>query len=47
MFRAGTSLEEKEPVDLLRGDVKEFIISGKRVRIAQVMTMDLDSSGGH
>ena len=46
MFRAGTSLEEKEPVDLLRGDVKEFIISGKRVRIAQVMTMDLDSLEG-
>ena len=46
MFKAGTSLEEKEPVDLLRGDVKEFIISGKRVRIAQVMTMDLDSLEG-
>ena len=33
-------------VTVLRGDVKEFIISGKRVRIAQVMTMDLDSLEG-
>lgn len=46
MFKAGTSIEDKEPVDLLKGDVKEFAINGKRVRIAQVMTMDLDSLEG-
>lgn len=43
MFKAGTSLDDKTSEDLLRGDVKLFVINGVKVRIAQVLTMDLDS----
>ncbi|MGO3018848.1 MAG: putative manganese-dependent inorganic diphosphatase [Anaerococcus sp.] len=40
MFRAGTSLKGKTPEDLIDGDVKTFNISGKDVRVGQVMTMN-------
>lgn len=43
MFRAGTSLENKDIKDLLKEDVKDFLIHGESIKIAQVMTMDFDS----
>lgn len=43
MFKAGTSLENKQPQDLLKEDVKQFVIEGEKVRVAQVLTMDLES----
>lgn len=43
MFKAGTSLENKKPSDILKGDVKRFTIEGEQVRVAQVFTMDLES----
>lgn len=43
MFKAGTSLENKQPLDLLKEDVKQFVIEGEKVRVAQVLTMDLES----
>lgn len=43
MFKAGTSLDNKQPQDLLKEDVKQFVIEGEKVRVAQVLTMDLES----
>lgn len=43
MFKAGTSLENKKPSDILKGDVKRFTIDDEQVRVAQVFTMDLES----
>lgn len=43
MFKAGTSLAGKSANELISEDAKDFIIDGINVRIAQVMTMDLDS----
>lgn len=43
MFKAGTSIEGKTPVELLNDDVKSFEISGKNVRVAQVFTMDFET----
>ena len=40
MFKAGTSLKEKSPKDIVEGDVKTFTISGENVRVGQVMTMN-------
>lgn len=43
MFRKGTSLEGRSPRDLLEGDVKTFAIEGKRVRVTQIFTMDMEN----
>lgn len=43
MFKEGTSLENKEPDDLLRTDVKRFVINDQPIRVAQVFTVDMDS----
>ena len=40
MFKAGTSLKEKSPTDIVEGDVKTFTIAGEDVRVGQVMTMN-------
>lgn len=40
MFKAGTSLKEKSPVDLVEGDVKTFTIGKDAIRVGQVMTMN-------
>lgn len=40
MFKAGTSLKEKSPADIVDGDVKTFTIGGEDVRVGQVMTMN-------
>ena len=40
MFKAGTSLKEKSPADIVEGDVKTFTIGGEDVRVGQVMTMN-------
>ncbi len=40
MFKAGTSLKEKSPSDIVEGDVKTFTIGGEDVRVGQVMTMN-------
>ena len=42
MFQAGTTLEGSSARDLLRRDVKRFAIEGQSVRVAQVMTMDME-----
>lgn len=42
MFKAGTSLKDKKPEDLIDGDVKTFTIAGEVVRVGQVMTMNPD-----
>lgn len=43
MFRKGTSLENKKPIDLLRSDVKRFIIQEEGLRVCQVFTVDMES----
>ncbi len=43
MFKAGTSLTGQSPQELLTQDFKSFVISGKKMGIAQVYTMDSDS----
>ena len=43
MFKAGTSLENVKPQDLLKADVKLFTIEDERVRVGQAFTMDLDN----
>lgn len=43
MFKAGTSLENKKPEDLLTSDVKLFTIENEKVRIGQTFTMDLEN----
>ncbi len=43
MFKAGTSLEDKDSEDLLGVDMKQFEIEGEAIRISQVFTMDLDN----
>ena len=40
MFKAGTSLKEKSPVDIVDGDVKTFTIADEDIRVGQVMTMN-------
>ena len=40
MFKAGTSLKDKSPLDIVEGDVKTFNIAGQDVRVGQVMTMN-------
>lgn len=40
MFRAGTSLKDVAPLDLIEGDVKTFTIGGENIRVGQVMTMN-------
>lgn len=46
MFKAGTSLTGKTPDELLNQDFKSFNINEKKVGIAQVYTMDLESLDG-
>ena len=43
MFRAGTDLTGKDPIDLLTGDVKPFDIEGSKVKVAQVFTLNSES----
>ena len=43
MFKAGTSLDEFSIEEIVNMDFKEFDMSGKRVGIGQVMTLDIDS----
>lgn len=43
MFKEGTSLENKKPDDLLRSDVKRFVINEHPIRVAQVFTVDMES----
>lgn len=40
MFKAGTSLKNKSPEDLIDGDVKAFTIGDDKIRVGQVMTMN-------
>lgn len=42
MFKAGTSIEGKSAQELLDQDVKQFVIEGDKIRVAQVFTMDMD-----
>lgn len=43
MFKAGTSLDEFSIKEIVNMDFKEFEMSGKRVGIGQVFTLDIDS----
>ena len=43
MFKAGTSLEGFSIEEIVNMDFKEFDMSGKRVGIGQVFTLDIDS----
>lgn len=43
MFKAGTSLDEYSIEEIVNMDFKEFSMSGKRVGIGQVFTLDIDS----
>lgn len=43
MFKAGTSLDGFSIEEIVNMDFKEFNMSGKRVGIGQVMTLDIDS----
>ena len=43
MFKAGTSLDEFSIEEIVNMDFKEFDMSGKRVGIGQVMTLDIDA----
>lgn len=43
MFKAGTSLEGFSIEEIVNMDFKEFNMSGNRVGIGQVMTLDIDS----
>ncbi|KIS04039.1 manganese-dependent inorganic pyrophosphatase [Paucilactobacillus wasatchensis] len=42
MLKAGTDLASKSDLDLVDGDAKSFDLGGKKVRIGQVNTVDLD-----
>ena len=43
MFKAGTSLDEFSIEEIVNMDFKEFNMSGNKVGIGQVMTLDIDS----
>ena len=43
MFKFGTSLDEYSIEEIVNMDFKEFNMSGKRVGIGQVFTLDIDS----
>ncbi len=43
MFKVGTSLDEYSTEEIVNMDFKEFEMSGKRVGIGQVFTLDIDS----
>ncbi|RDY25174.1 manganese-dependent inorganic pyrophosphatase, partial [Romboutsia weinsteinii] len=43
MFKVGTSLDEFSIEEIVNMDFKEFDMSGKRVGIGQVFTLDIDS----
>ncbi|HSQ89530.1 putative manganese-dependent inorganic diphosphatase [Romboutsia sp.] len=43
MFKIGTSLDEYSIEEIVNMDFKEFSMSGKRVGIGQVFTLDIDS----
>jgi manganese-dependent inorganic pyrophosphatase len=42
MFKAGSSLDGKTPDEILNQDFKEFILSGTKVGVSQISTMDTD-----
>lgn len=42
MLKAGTDLSSKSELELVDGDAKSFDMGGKKVRIGQVNTVDLD-----
>ena len=42
MLKAGTNLGAKSDADIVDGDAKTFELGGKKVRIGQVNTVDLD-----
>lgn len=42
MFKAGSSLEGKTPKDLFYTDFKEFSISGLKIGVSQISTMDTE-----
>lgn len=41
MFKEGTRLENRSMEDILNGDVKRFIVDNEKIRVCQIMTMDL------
>ncbi len=43
MFKCGTSLDEYTIEEIVNMDFKEFNMSGHRVGIGQVFTLDIDS----
>ena len=43
MFKAGTSLDGLSVEEIVNMDFKEFDMSGKKVGIGQVFTMDIDA----
>ena len=46
MLKAGTNLGAKSDADIVDGDAKTFELGGKKVRIGQVNTVDLDDVFG-
>lgn len=45
MFKAGTSLSGKSPEEIFYQDFKDFSLSGYKIGIGQVNTMDIDGLG--
>ncbi|KMT21389.1 putative manganese-dependent inorganic diphosphatase [Clostridium cylindrosporum] len=45
MFKAGTSLKGKTPEEIFYQDFKDFSLSGYKIGIGQVNTMDIDGLG--
>ena len=45
MFKAGTSLDNKKPSDILTADSKVFNIEEEKVKVSQTFTTDLESLG--
>lgn len=45
MFKAGTSLKGKSPEEIFYQDFKDFSLSGYKIGIGQVNTMDIDGLG--
>lgn len=42
MFKAGSSLEGKTPDEILNQDFKEFMLSGTKIGVSQISTMDTE-----
>ena len=43
MFKKGTALEGKTPLEIVYSDFKEFVLEGYKVGISQVFTLDFES----